>query len=365
MPKISVIIPVYNAEKYIGKCLENILLQTMVDFEVILINDGSQDSSAHICNDIAKRDNRVIVLNQENMGPSIARNKGIEKATGEYIVFIDSDDYVEKDFLEVLLGEMDEECDWVLCGYEREYNNQENLIHKLCHQCKVISLHSEYEKRKFLFKNLFKYVINWELWGKCFRSSIIKENDIRLPENINFAEDLYFCTLYALYANKIKCIPYIGYHYVESEGSIMGKSYDMVRANEMISLVSRLENEIQKRKLKYFRKEICCVFYFYLRIQLVEFLYNHLEDMQKFEEVIENLAEKQYVEKNVKEFLKHKVKNSFEIGIKEYLKGYPVFVYILKGDKKRLIKSVAYIENIRKWKIHASKVVIRHERKQS
>jgi glycosyltransferase involved in cell wall biosynthesis len=98
-PLISVIVPVYNAEKRLVKCIDSILAQSYIHFELLLINDGSKDSSGTICDAYAQKDNRVKVFHKENGGASSARNIGIEHATGEYIVFVDSDDYVEKDYL--------------------------------------------------------------------------------------------------------------------------------------------------------------------------------------------------------------------------------------------------------------------------
>ena len=107
-PTISVIIPVYNAENYVGRCIESVQAQTYNNWQMILVDDGSKDKSLEICQKYADVDNRISVIHQENAGPGIARNTGIAKASGNYVVFIDSDDYIEKDYF-LLLSEHDED----------------------------------------------------------------------------------------------------------------------------------------------------------------------------------------------------------------------------------------------------------------
>lgn len=102
IPTISVVVPVYNAENYISRCVESVLDQTYCNWQMILVDDGSKDKSLEICQKYANEDNRINVIHQENAGPGIARNAGIAKASGNYVVFIDSDDYIEKDYFQLL-----------------------------------------------------------------------------------------------------------------------------------------------------------------------------------------------------------------------------------------------------------------------
>ena len=101
-PTISVIVPVYNAEKYVGRCIESVKAQTYSDWQMILVDDGSKDKSLEICQEYAGSDNRIRVIHQENAGPGIARNVGLKYANGKYVVFIDSDDYIEKEYFQLL-----------------------------------------------------------------------------------------------------------------------------------------------------------------------------------------------------------------------------------------------------------------------
>ena len=117
---VSIIIPVYNTEKYLSKCLESVINQTYKNLEIILINDGSTDKSKEICESFAKKDKRIQILNKENSGVSSARNHGMRLAKGQYIAFIDGDDYAEENYIEELLKNLKQtESDCVLCGYNR------------------------------------------------------------------------------------------------------------------------------------------------------------------------------------------------------------------------------------------------------
>jgi len=122
--KISIIVPIYNSEKYLKRCIESILKQTYTNIELILINDGSEDKSLEICEEYKKNDERIIIVNKENEGVSVARNIGIEKATGELISFVDADDYLEATFLQELLDIMEKyNVNYVACGYNTVYDN--------------------------------------------------------------------------------------------------------------------------------------------------------------------------------------------------------------------------------------------------
>ena len=121
---ISVIVPVYNVEKYIERCVESVLAQTHKEFELILVDDGSTDLSGEICEKLKTKDNRIRVFHQENKGLSAARNKGLIEAAGEYITYIDSDDYVDAFYLEVLhQNAVQYHADISVCGYQRVWEN--------------------------------------------------------------------------------------------------------------------------------------------------------------------------------------------------------------------------------------------------
>ena len=126
MPKISIIVPVYNVEKYLEKCVRSILAQTFTDFELILVDDGSPDSSGAMCDQFAEQDQRVKVIHKENGGLSDARNAGIEIATGEYLGFVDSDDYIADDMYELLYTNIVKDADLSICGIYDVYEERAN-----------------------------------------------------------------------------------------------------------------------------------------------------------------------------------------------------------------------------------------------
>ena len=122
--KITIVVPIYNAEKYLERCIKSILDQTYENLEIILVNDGSTDKSLEICEKFKAEDNRIIIINKENGGVSSARNKGIDAATGKFIIFIDADDYIEKEMFEVLEEDLfKNNVDISMCGFRTVYVN--------------------------------------------------------------------------------------------------------------------------------------------------------------------------------------------------------------------------------------------------
>ena len=121
MPKISVIVPVYNVEKYLHECVDSVLAQTFTDFELILVNDGSQDNSGAICDEYASKDERIIIIHQNNQGQAAARNAGVAIAKGEWIHFLDSDDLIHPQMLEILYGAVDENTQISACDLYKDF----------------------------------------------------------------------------------------------------------------------------------------------------------------------------------------------------------------------------------------------------
>ena len=182
LPKISVIIPVYNAEKHLRCCIDSILSQTFTDFELLLIDDGSTDKSGEICDEYARKDKRVKASHKENGGVSSARNLGLDKARGEWICFCDSDDGLLPGAFEAIC-ENEEKGNILLFGYtiERNKNKRENIL--LCSDKEVIG-NEEY------IKKILTYKINTSPWGRAFKSKYL--NNIRFNTELKVGEDLLF-----------------------------------------------------------------------------------------------------------------------------------------------------------------------------
>lgn len=207
----SIIIPVYNVEQYLRVCLDSIAAQTIGDFEAILIDDGSSDASGEICDEYAKDDNRFSVFHQKNQGVSAARNKGLELANGKYIVFVDSDDYIESTFLDIMCHEMK---GFDLLFYGDTYHYQDGNI--LTHQ----PFSSESNDRKTVENRIlaFKrsddgYEYFGYTWNKVFRTDIIKKHTIRFIEGLSLREDELFTAEYCRHIVSLKVLSSPIYHY--------------------------------------------------------------------------------------------------------------------------------------------------------
>ncbi len=175
MPKITVITPVYNAASYLDRCLESLMAQTFSDFEVILVDDGSADGSGALCDLWAERDTRVRVIHQANAGQAAARNRALDIARGEYIAFVDSDDYVHPRFLETLLSNLlDAGADVSVCRYLRTPNSREDADYV---NRPILYGGPEYVRRGLLGEIPCGV---WLLWDKLFRAECFRE--VRLPE---------------------------------------------------------------------------------------------------------------------------------------------------------------------------------------
>lgn len=245
MPQISIIVPVYNVEDYLERCIDSILSQTFIDYELILIDDGSTDSSGKLCDQYAKKDKRIRVFHKVNEGVSKARNLGLDVAKGNYISFVDSDDYIKKDCLMVLfksITENDYDCvsmDFSMIG------NDENK--DVLHQHDIYSFSDDKELFNHIVQKVLQGKTGWEIWSRLFKADIIRRFDIRMCETCNdFAEDLSFFLTYLLHCKKVCNIDYIGYYYFQREKSMMNISKNLVRLNEMNVISKFFFNQLSK-----------------------------------------------------------------------------------------------------------------------
>lgn len=235
---VSVIVPIYQSELTLRRCLDSILSQTFEDFELILVDDGSTDSSYGICREYAKDDPRIRIINKSHSGVSDARQLGLDSARGEYVLYCDSDDWMESIMIEKLVQmTIKSKPDLVVCDYIVEKDN-ESIIHHEFQNSK---------KNDSLIKN-----ISYFLWNKLLRRSFLVENDILFPKNIMMAEDMYI-TLLSL--SKNACVSYIPlalYHYNQLNNRIsitnnIQKSYIESNIKVINSLEYILDHRFQKR----------------------------------------------------------------------------------------------------------------------
>lgn len=204
-PLVSIIVPVYNAEKTIDRCVQSILKQTLDSFEIILIDDGSPDNSGRLCDEYAERDSRILVIHKENEGVSAARQNGIDAARGEYIIHVDPDDWIESTMLEELYAKaVSDNADMVICDF---YENI--LSEQRYHKQEPSSL-----QPSIVLRELFQ-----QLHGSCcnkFVKRICYSNyNIKFPSDIYYCEDLYVVASLVKNNIKLSYLPRAFYHYVQ------------------------------------------------------------------------------------------------------------------------------------------------------
>lgn len=214
---VSVVIPIYNVEEYLERCLDSIINQTYKNIEIILVNDGSTDNSYEICKKYEKNDSRIKIINKKNGGLSEARNYGIEAACGKYITFVDSDDYVEENYVKCLLECIDKyDADISICSYRAIYDNGTilNQVHDVENYC--ISPHDALEKV------LYQSDFNVSAWAKMYKKELF--DNIKFPVGKIF-EDAYTTYKLIMKSNKIAVDLKIEYNYMIRSNSILTSKF--------------------------------------------------------------------------------------------------------------------------------------------
>lgn len=247
MPKISVIVPVYNAEKYLHRCIDSILAQTFTDFELLLIDDGSKDHSGSICDEYAKKDSRVRVFHKENGGVSSARNTGIAESKGEWITFVDADDWVDETFLEEMMAYATEQNAEIVTSDFRFICKGHNVDHKKSNWA--------IDKVRFL-KN---YIAStWTIvWGGLYNKNIFLQNHITFPEGITYCEDFYVAVRLCYFSRKTLHLPKVFYNYnYTNEESTMHKLGDKQTEDEKWCYLETIDFFRKEHCLKEYEKEM-------------------------------------------------------------------------------------------------------------
>ena len=231
---ISVIIPVYNAEKTLKRCLDSIITQTYHNYEIIIVNDGSTDNSEKIIFETYYDNPKIHYIFQENAGVSAARNTGIRKSIGEYLCFIDSDDYVEEKYIELFVNNIHSfDLVYQIPTFEGNIHKDINLQATSTSNEKLIDI---------IFRMYKEYTLGY-VWAICFKKEICKKNNIEFNETIHFQEDLLFIAQYVQYCKTMCCIPSQQYHYIEPS---LGKSYPS--SNNSILLYNEFYTFFKKEK---------------------------------------------------------------------------------------------------------------------
>lgn len=244
MRKISVIIPVYNVEKYLIDCLESVVSQTYKNLEIIIVNDGSTDCSGDISDEYEKKDERIRVVHQKNMGLSGARNTGIDMATGEYITFLDSDDYLEIDILEKLVKILEKNKSDIAVAGINFCDEQGKTLYE--QKSKGIK---KYVGKNQLYNLLTSNEINTMAWGKLYRISLFK--DLRYPLH-KYHEDVFLTYKLLDQSKSTIVIPDIGVHYRQVKTSIVHSTFCLKHLDSIQAMQER--SKFIEKKYPEYRK---------------------------------------------------------------------------------------------------------------
>lgn len=266
---ISIIIPIHNSEKFISRCLNSIISQTYKDIEVILINDGSTDDSAEICEKYAREDSRIKIIHQDRQGVSKARNVGLQHSNGEYILFVDSDDFIESNMCKNLLTKINRDnCDMVFCRYNIVKNEQKIKVNEINLQSLVNDLNIKYLfyrssqiKISEGVESIYGNVIG-STWRILYKKELL--SNLKFDENITYMEDVVFLlNIFRMRHIKIGLLDEYLYNYVFNESSITNaRGFDIVQNN--VNFIKEVEQLIEDEELIRAIKFFCyseCVLY--------------------------------------------------------------------------------------------------------
>lgn len=277
MIKVSIIVPIYNVDKeYFNKCIDSIVNQTLKDIEIILVDDGSTNGVDEICSHLAKKDNRIVFIQQKNQGVSVARNNAIKIANGEYIMFADSDDWLERDACEKLYKYTAPDID-IIIG--RNYNffvesnkeQESNFYGK-----KINEIDNKYELYKMLLidnpKNKYAYLAT--PWAKLYRRTLLNSKNISFNSDVKIGEDMLFNLDSITLGNKIIIVDELIYHY-----RIHNNSTNYRLANEYEKTIVHTYNALEEKEKKYklnLEKEI-----YYYQIRLLNNIFKYEIKLQQ------------------------------------------------------------------------------------
>ena len=280
-PKVSIIVPCYGVEKYLDRCMESIVNQTLKDIEIILVDDGSPDRVPQMCDNQAKKDSRIKVIHKKNAGLGYARNSGLDIATGEYVAFVDSDDFVDSKMYETLYDNAkNENADAVFCGYKKEVKGG-RWLNKSDFKSKTTLLGDDifqfvlgmiasapYEKAERLF--------SMSVWHSLYKKQIIDSCKIEfVSERDVAAEDLPFQCDFMNKAKRVLCIPDCYYYYCLNSSSltVTFKSDKYIKYKRLCSVIlEKLGDSIE------IRERVCRMFIGYTRMFVLRMFYANIKN---------------------------------------------------------------------------------------
>ena len=245
-PKVSIIIPIYNAEKHLRRCVDSVLKQDFEDFELILMNDGSRDSSGMICDTYAEKDERVRVVHKENSGVSDTRNQAMTLARGEYLQFLDSDDWITPDATGLLVRMAKEhDCEMVIADFYRVIGERLSPKGKI----REDGILSREDFAMEMMENPadFYYGV---LWNKLYRRDIIEKNNLCMDKDISWCEDFIFNMEYIRHVKQVYALHVPMYYYVKTPGSLVSQGTSIAKTIQMKRTVFKCYKEFYKEVFK-------------------------------------------------------------------------------------------------------------------
>lgn len=332
MPFVSVIVPIYKVEKFLRRCIDSILGQTFEDFELILIDDGSPDQCPQICNEYKSHDQRIKVIHKENGGLSSARNAGLDIAQGKYILFVDSDDYIKSDLLEICVSTLESgNYDAIRFGYEK-IDSDCKKTHERLPKKHSYSFNNDSERLNYLTDFLLPYKIPFTAWSCLFKNEIIKKNNLRFySERIIYSEDTFFSVLYTLYSNNCYALDKALYVYQDNENSLRGtyKSKHELLLNKCVRWSKELYSQCTNQYFKDHFYQIATAFY----KNELPFSYEK-HNIKYIIESIDSLEDKKYFsDQHQKLFLDLKQTYRKKVGRKQTFKDFTFIKYFISFNK--------------------------------
>lgn len=245
-PMVSIIVPIYNAEQYLRRCVDSILNQEYTDYELLLVNDGSTDASGDICEEYGDRDPRVIVIQKENTGVSDSRNRALDRARGKYLQFLDSDDWITPDATRLFVRAAEEYgCDMVISDFYRVVG--ERLSPKGDIEEEGVLTREEFAAHMMENPADFYYGV---LWNKLYRRDIVEEHKLRMDTDISWCEDFMFNLEYIRYAKVFYALHAPIYYYVKRKGSLASQGINISKTVKMKLNVFEYYNNFYKHVLE-------------------------------------------------------------------------------------------------------------------
>lgn len=292
-PLISIVMPMYNVEHFISKAIESIINQTFTNWELIIVNDGSTDNSRNISQQYSLKDSRIKIVDKENGGLSDARNFGAQKAIGDYIHFIDSDDWIETDCYEKLLPLFSKHLDFIIFGYfVDQENSKQDLIRQEIKECLNFDFSQAHIEIDKIIASLLPYIDF--AWNKLYRKDFLQKNNLTFCKGLSRVEDCEFMSRVLQKTRNFKFIQYAGYHYMIRPRKSLSNYFDNkilndyeIRIHSNIILYKSLGCSINKQHILLGNcAKICAQSYFHQLFlnnekQNISFLYKEVHQLYK------------------------------------------------------------------------------------